>query len=312
MYVNPNLAPKTNPVEEYAMEKNIPATIMEILKPLGNDSNTDWRVFDVLDAVSELGEYANSSSVESVIGSAVEDGTISDEEHTRITLDIDGDYVSTELEMDRYKTNPTEIDTDGGGMDDFNELVTYPHYGMNPNDPQDDAEFMERIPNVIARHWEIDYGGEKLYSSDKYAEISMRDPYIQWLAERAEIKPAPYPIEGGVLELYVNGEEIHLGSEPNTRTADQPSYYFTHGRKGNCAESSLTNLVILKLMGYKVNWVSGKTSPTADIGHAWNEALIDGEITVVNYDSVYPRDEFYENKGWIIDTHDYDPDWYKE
>ncbi|MEJ2271516.1 MAG: hypothetical protein P8X91_03320 [Candidatus Bathyarchaeota archaeon] len=113
---------------------------------------------------------------------------------------------------------------------------------------------------------------------------------------------------------------IWKGSEVDTGDyARQPSYYFTKGnRQASCGESSLVNWVILKLKGYMVKEIGGKVyewrtdDPNDMIGHGRNEAVIDGEIKVVDYNFVYPRDWFYENTERIITTPDYDDDWYKK
>lgn len=229
-------------------------------------------------------------------------------------VDSDNDYISDGLEVNEYGSDPLKIDTDDGGVDDFNEIYTY---DMNPNDPKDDEEFMEKIPNVIARHWGLEDGEVEDYTFNKYVTISMRDPLVQWYAELAEIKWETTP-EGEKLGVfYVDAERIFkeygYGGEEYHHVI-QPSYYFTHGRKAQCVESSLSNRVILKLMGYKAIDVGGDVPHKNETArHAWVEAYINGEVYVVNFNRVYPREGFYEERGWtIIRPKDYDPNWYKE
>jgi len=224
--------------------------------------------------------------------------------------DEDGDYIPNQKEIE-LGTNPHRIDSDGGGVDDFNEVYTW---SLNPNNPKDDEEFIKNLPNVgEARHWELEDGGEgdvAGYSTKKYVEISMRDPYIQWLAERAEIR---WETRAGTKygKFYVNGEEVckEYGREP--RSIDQPSYYFSHERKGNCVISSLANLTVLKSMNLKAVMIDGKIPYNNELTpHGWVEAYIDGEIYVVNFNSIYPREDFYEKNGWKTPD-DYNPQWYK-
>ena len=50
------------------------------------------------------------------------------------------------------------------------------------------------------------------------------------------------------------------------------------------------------------------------IAHGWNEAYIDGRVYVVNFNEVIDRDisNFYETYGWMINSTDYHPDWWKK
>lgn len=222
-------------------------------------------------------------------------------------IDTDNDYVRDDLEVE-LGTNPLKIDTDDGGVDDFNELYTY---GMDPKNPTDDIEFMKKIPNVVARHWDLGDGKVGGYTEDKYVEISMKDPLIQWYAEQAEIMWETTPEGKKIGTFYVDGDPIWKGvPEPHERSIDQPSYYFTHGRKGVCSTSSLANFSILKLMGYKTIYMGGRTS--RETGHAWLESYIDEEVYVVNFNKVKPREGYYEESGLTITSpKNYSPDWYK-
>ena len=224
--------------------------------------------------------------------------------------DTDCDFLSDRLEVYGFDSNPLKIDSDGGGVDDYNEVYTW---CLDPRDPDDDEEFLEKIPDVKARHWELEDGGLGYFSLDKYIKISMRDPFIQWLTKRAEIRWETIDEDKKMGKIYVNEEEIWKVYESDDPTIDQPSYYFTHGRKGSCGTSSLINYVILRSMDLKVLKISGRVSyknkPTA---HGWIEAYIDGEVYVVDYNDVFPREGFYQKRGWVIDEDiNYDPNWYK-
>lgn len=218
-------------------------------------------------------------------------------------IDSDGDYVNDYLEVIEYHSNPLKIDSDNGGMDDFNEIYTYPHYNMNPNDSQDDLNFIEMLPSVTARHWELDDGDVRGYTPQKYVEISMRDPLIKHLAENSELRWF-----GGEAEnagFFVDGELIWKSALDDAIRVIQPSYYFTNGRKGNCVMSTIVNDSILRLMGYETKEVS-------DSEHSWLESYINGRIYAVNFNDVYPRDQYYEMRGWNVTSMGYDPDWYKK
>ena len=296
---------ENNVVAEYVEKHNydLPPDVIEILEPLGENQLNGLEI-DTIIELDKLGEYVNTPLVKFVISSLVEDGNISISEFN-LVLDIDNDYVSNDLELRIYETNPAKLDTDDGGVDDFNEIFTYE---MNATNPEDDADFMERIPNVEAKHWGIWDGGGADTSDDRVITISMRDPLIQYLAERAEIIWQIDHYGQKIGTFIVDGEEIWNGTEPNERTSDPPSYYFTHGRKSACAVSSMVNLVILRSMGYSAVMVGGEFSGT---GHGWSEAFIDGEICVVDFNYVTSREYAYERK-YNITQHDYNPDWYKE
>jgi hypothetical protein len=237
-----------------------------------------------------------------------------------LRIDSDGDYISDYLEVERYGTNPLKMDTDGGGVDDFNEIYTYE---TNPNNPEDDREILEKIPSVNVRKWNWDDGGvitgecDPTLLIEKVIVISMRDPLLKWYADRTEIRwligrigeHNPLPPEGERIGLiYTDGKLIYGGYEEKTYWPPpwNPSYYFTHaGRHGGCGASSVVNHVILTLKSYKCLHVIGEQ-------HQWNEAYIDGNIYVVDYNTVIPRDNFYGKNGWEITSENYDPEWYKK
>ena len=221
----------------------------------------------------------------------------------RFKKDTDGDYVNDYLEVERYRTNHLKIDTDDGGVDDFNEIFTY---GMNPNDPNDDEEFMEKIPNVEVKNWFINGGTP--HSFEKIVVISIRDPLLQWYAERTEIKWETDSEGRRIGRLFTDGTPIYDEGKP--AVACPPSFYFTHERRGSCVTSSEANHVILKLMDYKCILVFGETPRYTY--HQWNEVYIDGNVYVVDWNDVIPRDNFYGKNGWKITSLDYDHEWYKK
>jgi hypothetical protein len=164
---------------------------------------------------------------------------------------------------------------------------------------------------VVAEHWNPLDGGTG-NSFEKYVDISLRDPLVQYYAKKAEIRWSDTPT-GKAGTFLVDGERIWNGAgEPNERSLDQPSYYFTHGRTGYCADSRATNLAILKLMNYKAVEVGGKVPVSNGMnGHGWVEALINGKVYVVNFNDIAPREGFYEKNGWTMNS-SYDPNWYLE
>ncbi|MBU1941605.1 MAG: thrombospondin type 3 repeat-containing protein [Candidatus Thermoplasmatota archaeon] len=224
-------------------------------------------------------------------------------------IDTDGDYIRDDLEVKVYHSDPLKIDSDGGGMDDFNETFTYPHYGMDPNNPEDDAEFIKKLPNVIARRWEDSDGGVGIFTTKKYIDISTRDPLINYLAKTAEIR-----WEGDKGTLFVNGEKIHGGGNVSEHLPKQPSYFFTHERRGICGDVNRAARSILESMGYdsisvvvKIDHGNGQ-----EVGHIVPETVINGKPYLVNYNNIIPRGNFYEENGWRIISPDYDPNWFEK
>lgn len=184
--------------------------------------------------------------------------------------DTDSDYITTYLEVFEYKTNPFNEDSDGDGIDDFNEIFTYPHL-LNPNDPTDAEEFIKMIPTVEAKAWRYCAGGTRSSGSRKAVlkafEISKKDPLVQWYANHTQIvwnttnsdswghvyenaKIGKLKIDGepfylGAPEWYNNpyapiSEELKHYGYPNT------AYFLTHGRKGTCADTAENLKVILE------------------------------------------------------------------
>lgn len=260
--------------------------------------------------------------------------------------------MSDYLETTKYHTDPHRIDSDGGGIDDFNEIYTYQ---TDPNDPSDDKEIIEKIPNVEARGWTHNDGGIITSGSDAWSLlftkpviISMRDPLIKWYAQHTEIEwyfmemPKWYQermkIAGLSSRSLINevdlkgrrfgkiltaGEPIYKGLwtvkdwegwERGSPPPSNPSYYFTHDRRGACIQSSTVNYVILSLKGYKCLLIEGKIPihPDKMDTHHWVEVYIDGEVYIVNYNYIIPKDNFYKKKGWIITMKAYDPEWYEK
>jgi len=221
--------------------------------------------------------------------------------------DTDGDSIHDGLEVLFYHTDPKKIDSDGGGVDDFNEIYTW---NLNPNDPNDDIMFLNNIPNVEAKNWGFEDGKLNI-STDDYVEISLRDPYIQWISKQTEIRWIINSDNKKTGRLFVDGEEIWKEYKRVNNSIEQPSYYFTHGKKGSCDTSSLANLVILKSIGLKAIKIIGKMPYKNKLWpHGWVEAYIDGDVYVINYNYLYPREGFYEKYNWKVPSH-YDPNWHQ-
>ena len=215
-----------------------------------------------------------------------------------LEIDADGDYISDAIEIIVLKTNYQKIDSDGDGFDDFNEVYTW---SLDPNNPEDGAQFFLQFPNVEARHWSLNDGNVHGYSDWKYEEISLRDPYISWLAERSEIKWDLDNEGNRIGKFYVNGElsALEYGDEGHG-SIDQPSFYFSHRRMGVCVDSSLANVVILKAMGLQTRQIHGRIPFEGELtGHAWVEVTIEGHEYIVNFGALFLKEGFYEKNGWI-------------
>jgi len=230
-------------------------------------------------------------------------------------LDTDGDFIRDGLEVKTYHTNPLKMDTSGLGLDDFNAIFTYQ---INPNNQTAVREVLSKIPNVDVRHWNQSDGDVGWYTDEKYALISSRDPLVQWFAKRAEIKwePGTMALAGEIIgRLKINGDDAfkgEYGPSEVTPSIDNPSYYLTHGRKGPCTVSALTNLVILRLMDGSNNKAIRVDGKIGDVGHAWCEAFINGKAYVVDYIAVVPRESCYKNSNYVINTPNYDPNWFSK
>ena len=302
----------SDPAVDYMQGKGLPQYLIDKLKPLGYDYFLDPLELEIIDEIIQFGDYAETPSVEAALDSIIKDGKVTGEEvYLLLELDTDHDYVSDLFELTEYNTDYASIDSDGGGIDDFNEIFTYE---LNPNNPQDDREFLKELPNVIAKFWNQTDGGVPDWDNinDRYITISLRDPLIQWLAEHSEIRSINFEGIKTVL-LYVNGELIDKGGKSlGTSAMPPPSYFFTHGRTESCVPSSLAHVTILRAMGYKAILVSSDK-----IKHQWVEAYIDGEVYVVDHASLRVRAEFYQTNNDFYPTnsdfgpdYSYDPDWY--
>jgi hypothetical protein len=211
------------------------------------------------------------------------------------TADSDADGLSDWDEANVYHTDQLKADTDGGGVNDFHEIFTY---GLNPSNAADDRELLANLPNVTAKQWDPSKVG---FSDENYVNKSLTDPLIKYLADKFEIRWIDSTkIEG---KIFVDGSRVWNSSETNVDKAIQPSYYFSHGRNGNCIESTIAELTILKLSGYKAVSVVGD-------GHEWSEALIDGKVYVVTYNSAYLREDGFYGQRVGTPGSTYDPDWY--
>ena len=218
--------------------------------------------------------------------------------------DSDVDGLTDWDEVHVYHTDPHKADTDGGGVNDFHEIHSYPN--MDPKNPNDDHALIAKLPNVTAKMWDP----QKILTDDNYIRYSQTDPLINYLAKRTQIVPSS---DGKTSLLRINGLPAINSSTHEINGIYQPSYFFTHGRNGICFESAYANIAILRDMGYKAVIVYGQ-EPNAGAGHAWAEALINGKVYVVDYNGLFPRDNYYESQGWTINTNSssftYSPNWY--
>jgi hypothetical protein len=217
--------------------------------------------------------------------------------------DHDGDWVSDRLEFHEHGTNPLKLDTDDDGIDDFNEIFTYPHL-LDPLDPTDAEAFLDMIPNVEAEWWKYDSGDTKegWNNNKKYINVAKRDPLVQWYAARTTIEWQDTDHARG--SLTINGEPLFLEYDWEYRNGkdinllNHPAYYLTHGRKGICVEVVFAHYPILEIMGYDCLHVHGITENGE--GHSWLEGNIDGRNYVINFNSIVLADIFYQNNNWFI------------
>jgi hypothetical protein len=306
-------ANNNNPIEIYA--SSLPPEIVEKLKPLGNNRSLNTSDLNLIFTLGRLQSYANSSTVVNTLDVILSDGGVSDDEVAAFQ-DLDHDYISNALEIERYKTDPTKMDTSGLGIDDFNAIFTY---GLDPNNKTQIQQFLLLVPDVSPRQWYILFGGVGDTSSLVFVgsptnvtvsadgsiiEVSMRDPLIKYLAKRANIAWNNYTKTG---YLLVNGTPVWNSYD----FGGNPSYYFTHGRIGRCGDTTLATMSILKLMGYKTLEVKGSAPSNGTMdNHIWCETVIDGKVYVVNYGELIPREGFYQKVGWVIsESSNYDSDW---
>ncbi len=204
---------------------------------------------------------------------------------TTLQADYDGDWLSDRFEFQEYGTAPLKIDTDEDGIDDFNEIFTYPHL-LDPLDPTDAKEFLAMIPDMEAKSWKWYETGAtgSAVPFTKIVSVAKRDPLVQWYAKHTIIEWQDAAHNIG--RLKVNGAPLRLGSpvgEEKVRHLIHPSYYLTHGRRGQCLETATSHYTILELMGYDCLYISGRVS---DLGHAWLEANIEGKVYVVESNHV--------------------------
>ncbi len=316
--------PSNNPIDMY-LDETWPPQIIERLRPLGNKGHLNQSDFSLLYALERLQTFANgsivktylnSSIVENALDAILTDGTVTDGEVAAF-LDLDHDYISNVYEVERYKTDPTKMDTSGLGIDDFNAIFTY---SLDPNNKTQIQQFLAVIPNVSPRQWYISFGGigdtsdvvfhdnvtnGSVSGDGAIVEVSIRDPLIQYLAEHSNLA---WDSNNRTGHLFVNGTQIWNSYD----YGGTPSYYFTHGRIGRCGDATLATMSILKLMGYKTLEVTGTVPANGTMGnHVWCETVIDGKLYVVNYGELIPREGFYQGSGWVIsESSNYDSDWY--
>ncbi len=313
---SPHPTPEDNPVEIYA--SGLPQNVIEKLKPLGTNGVLKTSELNLIFALQRIQNYTSSAVVTSALDSILADGSANDNEVAAFG-DLDHDYISNTLEVEKCHTDPTKLDTSGLGIDDFNAIFTY---NLNPNNKTQIQQFLTAVPNVSPRQWYISFGGvgdtsdnvfvgtpvNATTSSDAaIVEVSMRDPLIQWYARHADIAWDNVSKTG---HLLVNGTSV-WGSYSY---GANPSYYFTHGRIGRCEDATLATMSILNLMGYKTLEVTGWAPSNGTLrDHVWCETMIGGNVYIANFGELIPRGNFYLQSGWVIsESSDYSPDWYKK
>jgi len=210
------------------------------------------------------------------------------------TSDADGDWVSDRLEYNQYETNPLLIDTDGGGVDDFNEIFIY---DMDPLSAVDDAEFLAQIPNVEAN--DILYNGGGVYVNvnetlpflNFIKGFSEHDPFIQWVADNTFFVWNGAGETSGSLYVKWPGEYQPLfGKWVDHTHFITPARYFSNGRQGTCADSAIAQGVLLELKGYDCVLVGGNINGN---GHAWLEVTRGDKIYVVTYNDAVLASDWY-------------------
>ncbi len=299
----------SNPVEKYT--DGFPDDIKDMLMPLGENGTIDGNAMAVINELQLLKDhvYIDKPLVKDVVSGIMSDGKVSGAEALWTITDVDQDGIINSLEINTHHTDPTNIYTSGKNLDDFNGIYTYPGIDLRNGTAVD--EFLAKIPNVVARSWEPTDGGT--YKTDnQIIKISKRDPYIQYLAQKSEVKM--FNSTDGF--LIVDGSPLHGRYDKNyndvhnaslTIPPGQPSFFFTHGRTATCDPTADATVVILQLMGYKCRVVVGENSVSQ---HAWPEVLIDGKVFVVDYGKIYPIEKFQEKYGYVPREDDYDPDFF--
>ncbi len=311
---SPIPTPDNSQVDMWA--SGLPQSVIQKLKPLETNGKLNNSALNLIFALQRVQNYTNSPVVTNALDSILADGGVNDNEVSSFG-DLDHDYISNTLEVDKYHTDPTKTDTSGLGVDDFNAIFTY---GLDANNKTQIQQFLAAVPTVTPRQWYISFGGvgdtsdtvfvgsplNSTASTDAATvEVSTRDPLIQWYARHAAIR---WDNASKVGYLLVNGTPI-WGSYAY---GGNPSYYFTHARIGRCEETTLATMSILELMGYMTIEVKG-TAPSngTQDSHTWCETLVGGTVYVANFGVLTPRENFYQKNGWTIaDTSDYNPNWY--
>lgn len=247
------------------------------------------------------------------------------EKITVSTRDRDRDWISDRLELE-LGTDPFNLDTDGDGIDDFNELYVYPHL-LDPLDPSDVQEFLEKIPEVKAKGYlpfagdtnpEISIRDEKgriIGSSTKYIDVPKRDPLVQWYAENTYIEwgetPKRFlPSDKTNYGRLMAAEELFY-QEYGWSEIEGTAYFLTHNRKGVCGDYAWHTAILFDLKGYpartmrsefetaQIIYIDGK--PVNPKGHVWTEVIINGEIYVIDLGLVMPQGEYYQaHTDWKI------------
>ena len=265
----------------------------------------------------------SNSNIQSVLSEydqwAVQNfGSLSNPDARR-SLDPDHDYVDNLFEY-QNGTNPTKAYT-YEGLDDFNLIYTYPHCFTNISDrnltQKEINEFLVKIPDVEPRYWTNKDGSvAHTYVDGKYINVSLKDPLVQYYAKKVAIEWKDDKDFGKFGELKLGNEPLFLeyGTFDANKSGVPPSYYLTHGRKGNCAEVAIAHMAVLILKGYNSTQCGCYIKNDGKkYGHGFAETFIDGKVYAVNFNQLWPREgkngeSIYERWNWIL-KENYDRNW---
>ena len=137
---SPHLTPDDNPVDvRFRSIPSLPQNIIEKLKPLGTNGLLNTSALNLIFALQRIQNYTSSAVVTSALDSILADGSVNDNE-VAVFGDLDHDYISNTLEVEKCHTDPTKLDTSGLGIDDFNAIFTY---NLNPNNKTQIQQFLD-------------------------------------------------------------------------------------------------------------------------------------------------------------------------
>ncbi len=255
--------------DKYGLDKHNP-----------NDANEDWDN-DLFTNIEEILNYTGAIHNPNLPISGY--------------LNNDKDYVIRSIEIENGLNPDTKYSF--GELHDFIRLYGYTEKIPNNVSFQD---IKNNISNFEPRYWSIKDGGNEHYRTNIYSKLTLVDPIFQYYADQVHINWENDPTYGKVGQLKLDDENLFLehGRYNNSKDLVPPSYYLTHGRKGNCVESSVANDCIFQHKEYPSTLVSLKGSL------AVGEVKIGDTIYFVNYNKVIPREMLNPTYG-----ESYDPNW---